>query len=41
MRLHRFFIEQGIPESGEIIVADKDLIHQWHKVFRLKSGDRV
>ena len=41
MRMHRFFIEQEIPESGEIIVADKDLIHQWQKVFRLKTGDRV
>jgi len=39
--MHRFFIEQEIPESGEIIVADKDLIHQWQKVFRLKTGDRV
>ena len=41
MRLHRFFIEQEILDSGEVKVADKDLIHQWQKVFRLKSGDRV
>ena len=41
MRLHRFFIEQEILESGEIIVADRDLLHQWGKVFRLKTGDRV
>lgn len=41
MRFHRFFIEQEIPESGEVIIADKDLIHQWQKVFRLKTGDRV
>lgn len=41
MRLHRFFIKQKIPESGEVMVADKDLIHQWGKVFRLKTGDRV
>lgn len=41
MRLHRFFIEQGITESGEITLTDKDLIHQWGKVFRLKAGDRV
>ena len=41
MRLHRFFIDQIIPESGEIIVTDKNLIHQWQKVFRFKAGDRV
>lgn len=41
MRLHRFFIEQEIPESGEIAVADKDLIHQWGKVFRFKADDSV
>lgn len=41
MRLHRFFIEQKIPESGEFVLVDKDLIHQWQKVFRLKMGDRV
>ncbi|MBM2818081.1 MAG: Ribosomal small subunit methyltransferase [Parcubacteria group bacterium] len=41
MRMHRFFIEQEIPESGEIMITDKDLIHQWQKVFRLKKGDRV
>ena len=41
MRLHRFFIGQKISESGEIIIIDKDLIHQWGKVFRLKTGDRV
>lgn len=41
MRLHRFFIEQEIPQSGEVVIADKDLIHQWVKVFRLKTGDKV
>jgi len=39
--MHRFFIEREIPDSGEVRVADKDLIHQWQKVFRLKAGDRV
>ena len=41
MRLHRFFIEQEILENGEMTLTDKDLIHQWGKVFRLKAGDRV
>ena len=41
MRLHRFFIEQEIPDSEEVTIADKDLIHQWQKVFRLKTGDKV
>lgn len=41
MRLHRFFIGQKILESGEITLTDKNLIHQWGKVFRLKAGDRV
>lgn len=41
MRLHRFLIERKIPEGGEVMIDDKDLIHQWGKVFRLKAGDRV
>lgn len=41
MRLHRFFINKEIQERGEVIVADKVLLHQWKKVFRFGEGDRV
>ncbi len=41
MRLHRFFIEQKIPDNEEVVVVNKNLIHQWQKVFRLKAGDQV
>jgi 16S rRNA (uracil1498-N3)-methyltransferase len=39
MRLHRFYINQQIGK--EIRVEDKELLHQWQKVFRLKASDRV
>ncbi len=41
MRLHNFFIEHPIGNATSISVEDTDLIHQWLKVFRMKTGDRV
>ncbi len=41
MRLHRFYIEQKIGEQKEIIISDKELIHQFLNVFRFKVGDKV
>ena len=39
MRLHRFYINQKIGK--EIRIDDKELLHQWLKVFRFKASDRV
>ncbi len=39
MRLHRFFIDKEIGK--EIRIDDKELLHQWLKVFRLQTSDRV
>jgi len=39
MRLHRFYVNQQIGK--EIRIEDKELLHQWLKVFRLKASDRV
>lgn len=39
MRLHRFYINQQIGK--EVRIEDKELLHQWQKVFRLKASDRV
>jgi len=39
MRLHRFYINQEIGK--EVRIDDKELLHQWLKVFRLKASDRV
>jgi 16S rRNA (uracil1498-N3)-methyltransferase len=39
MRLHRFYINQKIGK--EIRIEDRELLHQWQKVFRLKASDRV
>ena len=39
MRLHRFYINQQIDK--EVRIEDKELLHQWQKVFRLKASDRV
>ena len=39
MRLHRFYIEGQIGK--ELRIDNKELLHQWQKVFRLKASDRV
>lgn len=39
MRLHRFYIEQPLGE--ELVVEQKELIHQWLHVFRYTEGDVV
>ncbi len=45
MRLHRFFvgdiINSFIKEGDRFDISDSDLVHQWKKVFRLKTGDNV
>jgi len=39
MRLHRFYIDKQIGK--EVRIDDKELLHQWLKVFRLEASDRV
>lgn len=39
MRLHRFYIEN--PIEKKIVIYDKELLHQWVKVFRFKVGDKI
>jgi 16S rRNA (uracil1498-N3)-methyltransferase len=39
MRLHRFYIEQPLGE--ELVVENRELLHQWITVFRYTSGDGV
>ena len=41
MRLHRFYININIEIGKEIRIDDSELLNQWGKVFRLKSGDKV
>jgi 16S rRNA (uracil1498-N3)-methyltransferase len=41
MRLHRFYINQGIGTGKSLRVDDVELLNQWVKVFRLKTSDRV
>ncbi|MFA6338546.1 MAG: RsmE family RNA methyltransferase [Candidatus Paceibacterota bacterium] len=43
MRLHKFFITQKLNENvgKEIFITDSELIHQWQKVFRFSSGERI
>ncbi len=44
MRLHRFYITDQIEAQGEgrkIVVTNRDLIHQWRKVFRYNVGSQV
>ncbi len=40
MRLHRFYITDQI-EGSRVMVTNRDLIHQWRKVFRLNVGSQV
>lgn len=40
MRLHRFYIET--PISGNTFdISDRELVHQWKKVFRYNVGSQV
>jgi 16S rRNA (uracil1498-N3)-methyltransferase len=41
MRFHRFFIEGEITLNNALTLSDEELIHQWKKVFRFSTGDRV
>lgn len=41
MRLHRFYTKNELKVGGSIIVNDKNVVHQWKKVFRLKTTDKV
>lgn len=41
MRLHRFFTEQKVPDSGDVAVTNKALAHQLKNVFRLGAGSSV
>jgi len=41
MRLHRFYLDQKIERGREIRIDNQNLLHQWMKVFRYSSGDRV
>lgn len=40
MRLHRFYIQDNC-EGKEIIVTNRNIIHQWKKVFRYNVGSQV
>ncbi|MFH0755330.1 MAG: RsmE family RNA methyltransferase [bacterium] len=39
MRLHRFYLNKKIEK--EVHINDKELLHQWLKVFRLKASNRI
>ncbi|MFZ2831579.1 MAG: RsmE family RNA methyltransferase, partial [Minisyncoccia bacterium] len=41
MRLHRFFIEEKIPQAGEFSVTDETLLNQWRNVLRMEEGSKV
>jgi 16S rRNA (uracil1498-N3)-methyltransferase len=41
MRLHRFFIAQKLGTSKDVLIEDRDVIHQWKNVFRLESQNEV
>ena len=40
MRLHRFYIDKKI-EGKSVEVSDRDIVHQWKKVFRYNVGSQV
>lgn len=40
MRLHRFYITDPL-EGKSVVVTNRDLIHQWRKVFRYNVGSQV
>ncbi len=40
MRLHRFIIDSDLSHSP-LTISDEGVLHQWQKVLRLKTGDKV
>lgn len=40
MRLHRFFVEEKIPKTGEFSVTNETLLNQWRNVLRMENGDK-
>ncbi|MGB2580315.1 MAG: RsmE family RNA methyltransferase [Minisyncoccia bacterium] len=41
MRLHRFFVENKIPASGEFSVTNETLLNQWRNVLRMEEGSNI
>ncbi len=41
MRLHRFFVKESLKDKKKITISEKELLHQWKNVFRLKPGNEV
>ena len=41
MKLHRFFVEEKIPEVGEFSVTNETLLNQWRNVLRMEEGSNV
>lgn len=41
MRLHRFFLEEKIPNKGELSVSNETLLNQWRNVLRMEEGSKV
>lgn len=41
MRLHRFFVEERIPEAGEFLITKETLLNQWRNVLRMEAGINV
>jgi 16S rRNA (uracil1498-N3)-methyltransferase len=41
MKTQRFFIDPSIKLSGEVTIADRDVIHQIKDVLRLRAGESI
>ncbi len=41
MKLHRFYITEGLKEGNSISIYDTDKLNQWLNVFRMKAGENV
>lgn len=41
MRLHRFFVPQTVPLSGEFTVTDANLLNQWRNVLRMEEDSEL
>lgn len=39
--MHRFFLNQELPETGNLILHERPLIHQMRDVLKLKAGESV
>ncbi len=38
MKIHRFCIDQPLPQEGEFVITNENFLNQWRNVLRIEAG---